>query len=225
MHSLFLTQSLKFHFAVARHEKPRTSRVSAIPLCIYHAARLIPLKKVLGLALPFLIAIVATLCAPEFETVAYHTDLLTEAEPWKCTLPHFVEASRLPCVRALVKAVAPDEPLPETHFARIEARLREEAQPYCTRVRRDVARIFRLARAAELGVRWDSSVGLGVDAAAPDPEAALLDMPDALFRCSSFPCNAFSRTVMTVSGKHWQKSRPVEWNEGQRIARARPGAD
>lgn len=30
------------------------SRVSAIPLCIYHAARLIPLEKVLGLAHPSL---------------------------------------------------------------------------------------------------------------------------------------------------------------------------
>ena len=30
------------------------SRVSAVPLCVYHAARLIPLEKVLGLAHPAL---------------------------------------------------------------------------------------------------------------------------------------------------------------------------
>ncbi|KAM5542624.1 hypothetical protein V8D89_003585 [Ganoderma adspersum] len=143
--------------------------------------------------------------------------------PWKRTLPHFVEASKLPCVRALVKAApSPDTPLLVEDFAAIEETLREEAQPYLKRARTDVARIFRLARAGELGVPWDSPAdsALGVDVSgAADPEAALLDVHDALFKCSSFPCNGYTRTAMTVSGllEHWQKGHPYEWNGAQRI--------
>ncbi|PIL30563.1 hypothetical protein GSI_07263 [Ganoderma sinense ZZ0214-1] len=143
--------------------------------------------------------------------------------PWKRTLPHFVEASKLPCVRALVKAApTPDTPLLPEHFAAIADTLRDEAQPYLQKARADVARIFRLARAGELGVPWDSpaDAALGVDlSGAADPEMALLDVHDALFRCSSFPCSDYARTAMTVSGllEHWQKGHPYEWNGAQRI--------
>ena len=159
---------------------------------------------------------------------AHYLNFLASARtehPWKRTLPHFVEAAKLPCVRALVKAApSPDTPLLVDDFTAIEETLREEAQPYLKTARADVARIFRLARAGELGVPWDSpadsALNLGVDVGgAADPEAALLDVHDALFKCSSFPCSGYTRTAMTVSGllEHWQKGHPYEWNGAQRI--------
>ena len=90
-------------------------------------------------------------------------------------------------------------------------------------MRADLARIFRLARAAELGVRWDGPLkDLGVDATTGEPETAVLDTHDALFQCSSFPCSDFTRTAMTVSGllEHWQQSHLYEWNRAQRICLA-----
>ncbi|KAI0713464.1 hypothetical protein C8Q76DRAFT_731509 [Earliella scabrosa] len=74
---------------------------------------------------------------------------------WKDTLPNFENALALPCMEALLTSGSVEESLTAAQFAAIEDALKEDAEAYRARVRRD---LVALLRANEGGRKGKSGV-------------------------------------------------------------------